>query len=284
MLRSTILSLLAASITCLVNTKQLPAEVFTYKIEGTVVDDAPWGTVGTPMVGYFSYRDDLPVYLNLISATSYGYRDYYDNAPGVYSQLYFQAHTLYSTNQTRIAIYDNYSLDTNTPAPDADPDFDLFELYAYRLYSPTLSIPPAISVNIHLRDLDYSVFNSTQIPDELPPLSEFEYKWIFTISGSYRTEITSLTRIHNADLNGDGFVGIDDLDIVLNNWNQDVILGDRLTGDASNDGFIGLDDLDIVLSGWNAGASPTDASIPEPTTTLLLTTAVFSLLNHRRTT
>ncbi len=278
MLRSTTLCLLTASITCLVNTKQLPAEVFTYKIEGTVVDDAPWASVDSTMVGYFSYRDDLPVYLNLNSAVSYGYRDYYNDTPGIYYQLYFQDHTIYSTSRTRLSIYDNYTFDPSIPA------FDLFDMYADHLYSPTLPIPPAISVSIHLRDLDHSVFNSTQIPDQLPQLSEYEYKWILPNSGGYRTEITSLTRIHNGDLNGDGFVGLDDLDLVLNNWNQNVILGDRLTGDASNDGFIGLDDLDIVLSDWNAATPPTDASIPEPATALLLTTAVFSLLNHRRTT
>ncbi len=65
------------------------------------------------------------------------------------------------------------------------------------------------------------------------------------------------------DLNGDGFVGLGDLDIVLNNWNQNVAAGDPLLGDPSGDGFVGLDDLDLVLNNWNSGTPPT-AAIPEP--------------------
>ena len=51
------------------------------------------------------------------------------------------------------------------------------------------------------------------------------------------------------DLNGDGFVGLDDLDIILGNWNLNVPPGDPLA-DVSGpggvpDGFVGLDDLDV---------------------------------------
>ncbi len=67
------------------------------------------------------------------------------------------------------------------------------------------------------------------------------------------------------DLNSDGFVGLDDLDLVLSNWNLNVSPGDALSGDASGDGFVGLDDLDIVLGNWNTGTPPVLADvIPEP--------------------
>ncbi len=74
----------------------------------------------------------------------------------------------------------------------------------------------------------------------------------------------------DGDLNGDGFVGLDDVDIVLINWNLNVTAGDLLSGDPSGDGYVGLDDLDIVLNDWNAG-TPADAIvfIPEPTTLIL---------------
>ena len=39
------------------------------------------------------------------------------------------------------------------------------------------------------------------------------------------------------DLNGDGFVGVDDLNIVLVNWNQNVTPGDLLSGDPTGEGF-----------------------------------------------
>ncbi|MEZ6193478.1 MAG: hypothetical protein R3C45_19580, partial [Phycisphaerales bacterium] len=70
------------------------------------------------------------------------------------------------------------------------------------------------------------------------------------------------------DLNSDGFVGIDDLNIVLGNWNQNVTPGDWLAGDPSGDGFVGIADLNTVLGNWNAGTPPVaaaSASSPEQT-------------------
>ncbi len=74
----------------------------------------------------------------------------------------------------------------------------------------------------------------------------------------------------DGDLNGDGFVGLDDLDIILNNWNTNVTPGDLAVGDVNGDGYIGLDDLDVVLNNWNAGTPPTDTVIPEPGTIAVL--------------
>ena len=71
------------------------------------------------------------------------------------------------------------------------------------------------------------------------------------------------------DIDGDGFVGINDLNIVLGNWNQNVPPANPLA-DPSGDGFVGIDDLNAVLGNWNAGTPPTDiAHIPEPTTAWL---------------
>jgi hypothetical protein len=75
------------------------------------------------------------------------------------------------------------------------------------------------------------------------------------------------------DVNGDGFVGIDDLNVILSNWNQSVPVGDISTGDIAGigDGFIGIEDLNVVLGNWNAGTPPTDgALVPEPATLALL--------------
>ncbi len=65
------------------------------------------------------------------------------------------------------------------------------------------------------------------------------------------------------DLNDDGFVGIDDLTLVLSNWNQNVPPADPLA-DPSGDGFVGIDDLNEVLGNWNAGTPPVGAAVPEP--------------------
>jgi hypothetical protein len=87
------------------------------------------------------------------------------------------------------------------------------------------------------------------------------------------------------DLNGDGFVGIDDINIVLSNWNLPVTPDDLLSGDPSGDGFVGIEDLNTVLSNWNSGAPPaTGAAIPEPASSaiLCLISCVFACGRNRR--
>jgi len=57
------------------------------------------------------------------------------------------------------------------------------------------------------------------------------------------------------DLNGDGFVGQTDLDIVLDNWGLNQPPADP-RADPSGDGFIGQTDLDYVLQDWGKGSQP----------------------------
>ncbi len=84
------------------------------------------------------------------------------------------------------------------------------------------------------------------------------------------------------DLDGDGFVGINDLNIVLSNWNQSVPPGDPLA-DPSGDGFVGIDDLNEVLGNWNAGVPPTaGAAIPEPGTLLVMGLGGLVVLRRNR--
>ncbi len=85
------------------------------------------------------------------------------------------------------------------------------------------------------------------------------------------------------DLDGDGFVGINDLNIVLGNWNQNVPPADPLA-DPSGDNFVGIDDLNEVLGNWNAGTPPLAAvkvSIPEPATGLFALIGTISLAFRR---
>jgi Electron transfer DM13 len=82
------------------------------------------------------------------------------------------------------------------------------------------------------------------------------------------------------DLNGDGFVGISDLGIVLGNWNQDAPPADPLA-DPSGDGFVGIEDLNAILGNWNAGTPPSADAVPEPASAAILG-CLGVLLRHRR--
>ncbi|MEZ6191621.1 MAG: carbohydrate-binding protein [Phycisphaerales bacterium] len=84
------------------------------------------------------------------------------------------------------------------------------------------------------------------------------------------------------DLDGDGFVGITDLNLVLGNWNQNVTPGDLLAGDYNGDGFVGIEDLNAVLGNWNAGTPPdAQANIPEPGAVTMLFSTLAALFSAR---
>ncbi len=84
------------------------------------------------------------------------------------------------------------------------------------------------------------------------------------------------------DLNGDGFVGVEDLNLVLGAWNQNVTPGDLLSGDPSEDGFVGIEDLNTVLGNWNVGTPPGGGNaVPEPASFAFLTLAAMALSVRR---
>ena len=79
------------------------------------------------------------------------------------------------------------------------------------------------------------------------------------------------------DLNGDGFVGSADLDMVRGSWGSVVAPG--TSGDADNDGFVNSADLDIVRGNWGTSLP---SSVPEPHTLLLIALASLILGIRRR--
>ncbi len=84
------------------------------------------------------------------------------------------------------------------------------------------------------------------------------------------------------DLTEDGFVGIDDLDLILANWEQaGIAAGDHTRGDANNDGLVNADDLALVQANWGyllPGFTP--GAVPEPATLTML--GLMGLLTTRR--
>lgn len=87
---------------------------------------------------------------------------------------------------------------------------------------------------------------SLAVTEAHKPMARFEYGGIF--DGQMRAG----SRI--GDLTFDGFVGIEDLNIILSNWNLTVPAGSL--SDPTGDNFVGIEDLGVVLGNWNAGTPP----------------------------
>ena len=99
-------------------------------------------------------------------------------------------------------------------------------------------------------------------------------------SPTIRAVLQSATNGVPGDLNGDGFVGGADLDIIRAFWGQDVVPGSPLNGDPSGDGFVGGADLDEVRAHWGEGTPP-DA-VPEPSTLILCLLGILAVGWRRR--
>lgn len=87
------------------------------------------------------------------------------------------------------------------------------------------------------------------------------------------------------DLNNDGFVGIDDLNIILSHWNEEAGVGNFQIGDVTGDGLVGIQDLNTVLGNWHAGTLPpaeTNSVVPEPASIAMLLLGGMSLLRRRQ--
>jgi len=140
----------------------------------------------------------------------------------------------------------------------------------------TLVDPTGRTLPIHLGRDDS--FDTSQAPqgyfDVIGILDQADWNG----TGGYRLMAMHADDFLLGDLNHDGFVGQDDLNIVLANWGQAVDAGAMLLGDSSGDGLVGQDDLNVVLANWGTGSPPPAAmlpiqAVPEPSSLVLLVLA-----------
>ena len=85
----------------------------------------------------------------------------------------------------------------------------------------------------------------------------------------------------SGDVNGDGFVGAVDWNVILQNWGMTGAT--REQGDLNYDGTVGAADYNEVLSHWGEGTLPeAPGEVPEPSTLLLLAGGVLAGLIRRQ--
>lgn len=107
-------------------------------------------------------------------------------------------------------------------------------------------------------------------------------EFVLSTSGNdgYADNLGFKIRYHG-DLNGDGFVGIEDMDILLANWGRtDITAGSLQDGDANADGVINAADLQIVRDHWGNGTPA--GNVPEPGTLALIALGGVAITRRRR--
>ena len=82
------------------------------------------------------------------------------------------------------------------------------------------------------------------------------------------------------DANGDGKVDINDLTIVLANYNKTGMAWNQ--GEFTGSGTVDINDLTIVLANYNTTSGTSIKAVPEPASLLLVAIGVFALLLIRR--
>ncbi len=101
-------------------------------------------------------------------------------------------------------------------------------------------------------------------------------------TGYVTNGVLTLNAVAQGDLDGDAFVGIGDLNLVLSNWNQTSPHPADIWADANSDGFVGITDLNTVLANWNTGIPPLPTELPEPGSLAVLLAGAAALLRRRR--
>lgn len=107
------------------------------------------------------------------------------------------------------------------------------------------------------------------------------YSWLHRYGIGLDSEGTASLHIQLlGDVNLNGRVGVEDLNMVLNHWGMTPSKGGAPRGDLNGDGFIGIADLNMVLTGWGSDVRSLNQSVvpvPEPGAGWVLVTVGLAL-------
>ncbi|GAB4111248.1 MAG: hypothetical protein Kow00105_19910 [Phycisphaeraceae bacterium] len=189
--------------------------------------------------------------------------------------------TFYLLRPNNYELITDPRLSANPIAATNNPDFSLS-------YSPPFDDPATLSGYFDVTpggDL-FDLSNAIDLNGNPVALPAIAYVRLRSVSDSpfpfgtyFSPEVDYLEVIEQqGDFDGDGFVGINDLNVVLGNWNRNLPAGDMTQGESNGDGFVGIDDLNVVLGNWNAGVPPALTSeTPEPGTFSVFFTCLLAL-------
>ncbi len=250
------------------------AEVYVYDYAGYLESNSLIGSSGDTYHGTFSFYTEMPLWY-IGSWGEPGDTAYYwdRDVTGLAPQL------SYINDNSGVKILSSEAYSRIQITNDHYMYGDFFIIYSSHLQSSDISVNIGSSMGVSLRDSGDAI-TSIDIPHGLPLLDAFDNAGL-TLNGGRVGLITEMMWIPSGDLDRDGFVGLYDLDTILQAWNQNVTMVDS-SADPSGDGYVGLDDLDIVLSNWNAGTPPI-FNTPEPATPLLIVFGLATVMMHART-
>jgi len=181
-----------------------------------------------------------------------------------------------------------------------DPDSTLRMVFHHDTWGSTITFEPGTSVTLG-GTLDL-VIDSSLDPLELVGTDMQLFDWDGVVPQGVFDAITGtpgpnmfwdlsqlytqgiISAMHLGDLNQDRFIGVEDLNLVLANWNLPLPPGNPLA-DPTGDGYVGFEDLIILLSAWNRGQPPAGVviktvSVPEPAAVGILGILTVTCLNR----